>query len=97
MNAKSPRYPAPKRIFDLVFSLLALIILSPVLALLVLILLLFQGPPLFFTQERPGLGGKIFRLVKFRSTYANGTAQTESLSLAWEDGAWKVVGVVVFD
>jgi len=38
-----------------------------------------------------------YRLVKFRSTYANGTAQTESLSLAWEDGAWKVVGVVVFD
>lgn len=35
-----------------------------------------------------------FRLIKFRSTYANGTAQTESLSLAWEDGAWKVVGVV---
>lgn len=35
-----------------------------------------------------------YRLIKFRSTYANGTAQTESLSLAWEDGAWKVVGVV---
>ncbi|MBA3863255.1 MAG: LuxR family transcriptional regulator [Erythrobacter sp.] len=35
-----------------------------------------------------------YRLVKFRSTYANGTAQTESLSLAWEDGAWKVAGVV---
>lgn len=36
-----------------------------------------------------------YRLVKFRSTYANGTAQTESVSLAWEDGAWKVAGVVV--
>lgn len=35
-----------------------------------------------------------YRLVKFRSTYANGTAQTESLSVAWEDGAWKVVGIV---
>ncbi|MET4132507.1 DNA-binding CsgD family transcriptional regulator [Porphyrobacter sp. MBR-155] len=35
-----------------------------------------------------------YRLVKFRSIYANGTAQTESLSLAWEDGAWKVAGVV---
>lgn len=35
-----------------------------------------------------------YRLIKFRSAYANGTAQTESLSLAWEDGAWKVVGVV---
>lgn len=35
-----------------------------------------------------------YRLIKFRSTYANGAAQTESLSLAWEDGAWKVVGIV---
>lgn len=34
-----------------------------------------------------------YRLIKFRSTYANGTAQTESLSLAWEDGAWKVAGI----
>jgi DNA-binding CsgD family transcriptional regulator len=35
-----------------------------------------------------------YRLIKFRSTYANGATQTESLSLAWEGGAWKVVGVV---
>ena len=34
-----------------------------------------------------------YRLVKFRSTYAGGTQQTESLSLAWEDGAWRVVGI----
>jgi hypothetical protein len=34
-----------------------------------------------------------YRLVKFRSAYANGAQQTESLSLAWEDGAWKVVGI----
>ncbi len=34
-----------------------------------------------------------YRLIKFRSAYANGTQQTESLSLAWEDGAWKVVGI----
>lgn len=36
-----------------------------------------------------------YRLVKFRSTYANGTSQTESVSLAWEDGAWKVAGIVI--
>ncbi|WP_324261681.1 DUF4019 domain-containing protein [Altererythrobacter sp. H2] len=35
-----------------------------------------------------------YRLIKFRSTYANGTAQTENLSLAWEDSAWKVVGIM---
>ncbi len=34
-----------------------------------------------------------YRLVKFRSTYASGTQQTESVSLAWEDGAWKVAGI----
>ncbi|MEO0057868.1 MAG: hypothetical protein RIT17_1341 [Pseudomonadota bacterium] len=34
-----------------------------------------------------------YRLVKFRSAYAGGLQQTESLSLAWEDGAWKVVGI----
>ena len=36
-----------------------------------------------------------YRLVKFASTYAEGTSQVESLSLAWEDGAWKVVGIVI--
>ena len=34
-----------------------------------------------------------YQVIKFRSTYANGTQQTESVSLAWEDGAWKVAGI----
>jgi hypothetical protein len=34
-----------------------------------------------------------YRMVKFRSAYAGGTQQTETLSLAWEDGAWKVAGI----
>lgn len=37
---------------------------------------------------------KGYQLIKFRSTYAGGAAQTVSLSLAWEDGAWMVVGIV---
>jgi len=36
-----------------------------------------------------------YRLVRFRSAYANGTTQTERVSLAWEDGAWKVAGIVI--
>jgi DNA-binding CsgD family transcriptional regulator len=36
-----------------------------------------------------------YRLVKFRSAYASGTQQTESVSLAWEDGSWKVAGIVI--
>ncbi len=56
-----------KRFFDFFLSLAALIVLAPVF--LVLIILGFKnmkGNP-FFTQERPGKDGKIFKLIKFRS------------------------------
>lgn len=46
------------------------------------------------TNEYVPAPPKGYRLVKFRSSYANGTQQTESLSLAWEDGAWMVMGIV---
>lgn len=36
-----------------------------------------------------------YQLIKFASSYESGTNQVESLSLAWEDGAWKVVGIVI--
>lgn len=56
-----------KRILDFLLSLLALIILSPVLLILtVLGAIKMKGNP-FFTQERPGKNEKIFKLIKFRS------------------------------
>lgn len=36
-----------------------------------------------------------YQLVKFASSYADGTNQVESVSLEWENGAWKVVGIVI--
>ncbi|QDH33563.1 DUF4019 domain-containing protein [Porphyrobacter sp. YT40] len=36
-----------------------------------------------------------YQLVKFASTYADGTQQVESVSLEWEDGVWRVVGIVI--
>ena len=36
-----------------------------------------------------------YQLVKFASTYASGARQVESVSLAWEDGAWRVVGIMI--
>lgn len=57
-----------KRFFDFVFSLLALFFLSPLFSLLVVILFFTgKGCRVFFTQERPGKDGKIFRLIKFTS------------------------------
>ena len=56
-----------KRLLDFVLSLLALIVLSPLLLILTLIgAVTMKGNP-FFVQERPGLHEKIFRLIKFRT------------------------------
>ena len=56
-----------KRVFDFILSLTAIIILSPVLLLLTVIGAFRMGGNPFFTQDRPGKDGKIFKLVKFRS------------------------------
>lgn len=56
-----------KRLLDFIFSLLALIILSPLLIILIVIgAFAMKGNP-FFTQERPGWHEKIFKLIKFRT------------------------------
>ena len=56
-----------KRLFDLVFTIPALIVLSPVLALVFLITYVKLGIPILFRQQRPGLHGKPFILYKFRT------------------------------
>lgn len=56
-----------KRFFDLILTIPALIILSPVLALLALLIRLKLGSPILFGQQRPGQHGKPFTLFKFRT------------------------------
>ena len=56
-----------KRILDFLLSLMALLILSPVLLILTILGACFMGGNPFFTQRRPGKGEKIFRLIKFRT------------------------------
>ena len=56
-----------KRLFDVIVSAAGLILLSPLLALLAVLVRINLGAPIFFRQERPGLHEKIFRLYKFRS------------------------------
>lgn len=56
-----------KRILDIVLSLLAIIILSPVLLIVALLVRTKLGSPVIFTQNRPGKDEKIFKLYKFRS------------------------------
>ena len=71
MNRIYPKYI--KRVLDIIFSLAALIILSPVLLIVAVLVRICLGSPVLFCQERPGQidpkTGKerIFKLYKFRS------------------------------
>ena len=56
-----------KRLLDVILSLFALIVLSPVLLACVLIIKREEKGPAFFTQKRIGLGKKTFSMYKFRS------------------------------
>jgi lipopolysaccharide/colanic/teichoic acid biosynthesis glycosyltransferase len=56
-----------KRAFDLATSAAGLLVLGPFLLLVGLAVLLTSGRPVLFVQERVGLGGRPFKLVKFRT------------------------------
>ena len=67
---KKPVYEFFKRAMDIVCSGLALLILSP-LFLILAIAVRSDGGPAFYTQERVGKDGKLFRIFKFRSMCMN--------------------------
>jgi lipopolysaccharide/colanic/teichoic acid biosynthesis glycosyltransferase len=56
-----------KRFLDVALSLVAVVILSPLLVMLAGLLRVTLGPPVVFRQQRPGLNGMPFTLYKFRS------------------------------
>ncbi len=56
-----------KRLFDFICSLLALIVLSPVLLITALLVRVKLGNPVIFQQKRPGQNEKLFTLYKFRT------------------------------
>lgn len=64
-------YPLIKRFFDIVFSLLALVILSPVFIPIIILLLLTGEHEVFFKQDRVGFQNKIFRIWKFATMLKN--------------------------
>ena len=65
-----------KRTMDIAGSAMGLILLSPLMMLLAILIKLESAGPVFYTQERMGLDGKSFMMLKFRSMRANAEAQT---------------------
>ena len=64
-----------RRILDIVLSALALIFLSPMMLAVAAAIKLQDGGPIFFAQERIGLGGSVFKCLKFRSMVVDAEAR----------------------
>ena len=56
-----------KRIFDIIISVFAIIILSPLFLLISIVIKLTSKGPIFFIQDRIGLKGRVFKIIKFRT------------------------------
>lgn len=79
MHAPHHTYLKLKRALDVVLSVLLLVVLSPVFAVVAVFSFMFLGRPIFFVQERPGKGGRLFKMYKFR-TMAQCEPENASLS-----------------
>ena len=76
---RSLGYRFTKRTFDIIISLLALIILSPVFIITAIAIKTEDHGPAFFTQERVGMGKKFFSMYKFRSMRVGAAEMHEDL------------------
>ena len=56
-----------KRLFDFLVAMCVILILLPVIIIVSVFIRFKLGSPIFFTQNRPGLNGKIFKMIKFRT------------------------------
>src|SRR4029434_7681419 len=64
---RAHRYRALQRAFSLTAAIIALLVCAPLMALIAVLIKLDSRGPVFFVQERIGLHGRRFRLIKFRS------------------------------
>ena len=60
-----------KRIFDIIFAFLGMILLLPFFVIICLSIIVNSGLPLFYFQERVGKNSRTFKLIKFRTMRAN--------------------------
>jgi len=83
VHVELPTFAGPghvaKRAFDVVTAALALVLLSPVLAVLALTVRLDSAGPVLFRQRRVGLDGRVFEMLKFRTMVVDAEARLAAL------------------
>ena len=84
-----------KRISDIVFSTILLIIFLPVMLITMLLIGLETGFPVLYRQERVGLNGRLFNVIKFRSMRSNAEADGKPVWAESEDDRATKVGRII--
>lgn len=84
-----------KRFFDLLISVIVLLVLSPIMVLVALLIKLEDGGAVFYRQNRLTIGGKIFRIYKFRSMRENAEADGKAVLMQKDDDRITRVGRVI--
>ncbi len=78
-NLQSTSRLITKRLFDLLFSILALLVTWPLFVIIAVLIKLDSRGPVFYTQIRPGKNGKPIRILKFRTMYVDADSRLHSL------------------
>jgi undecaprenyl-phosphate glucose phosphotransferase len=65
-----------KRLLDMVIATLALLLLTPLFVVVAIAIWLTSGRPIFYTQDRIGQGGRLFKIIKFRSMRLDAESET---------------------
>lgn len=76
---KQYKTPFIKRVFDIFFAGLALLLLSPFILIVIILLKLESKGPIFYYSLRVGTGYKVFKFYKFRSMYVNADQRLKDL------------------
>jgi len=92
---ESPHYFLLKRIFDLSFSLLAVVVTAPLMVSITFLIKLTSPGPVFFRQERIGLNGNRFVMYKFRTMKISSREDGDTHWTTAADGRRTVVGALL--
>jgi len=79
--ALDPVFRRKKRIFDVMFSLISVVLFSPVFIIIAILTFLSSKGPILYRQERIGRDGKSFFMYKFRSMHINAESSGPALSM----------------
>jgi len=95
INACTPTARLKKRLLDLGLGTLALVVFSPIMILCAIAVYLDSGLPVLYRQERVGMSGNRFQILKFRSMRVDAEAETGAVWVRENDDRRTPVGAVL--